>query len=113
MDNKNYIDTEEMQKRVDAAHKEHLDKVWEGVSKKTEQVVKRNQEVQELMGKALQQEIDDEEKKIIAEMEAEKAKAIKAIEDKYGRKSTKLQVAKQKDDDADLREMLRNINSRS
>ena len=112
MTEQKYVDMEGMQKRVDAAHKEHLDKVWEGVNRKSEQVIKRNHEVQVLMGKAIQQEINDKEKELIAEMEAEKARAIKEIEEKHERNNINLQVAKQMDDDADLIEMLRNIKNR-
>ena len=113
MEGKGYIDMDGMQKRVDAAHKEHLDKEWDKVAKKTAGVVIKNQEVRALLGKSLQREIDEEEKKIVTEMEAEKNNAIKEIEEKYRRRSTKLQLARQEDEDADLRAMLRNINSRS
>ncbi|MDP8584466.1 hypothetical protein [Enterococcus lactis] len=108
-----YVDMDGMQERVDAAYKEHLDKVWGKVKADTNEVVETNQEVTALWGKAVQRDIDEEKKKVIADMEAEKARAIKEIEEKYGRKSTKLQVTKQEDEDADLKAMLRNINSRS
>lgn len=107
-----YVDMDGMQERVDAAHKEHLDKVWKKVTDDTEKVAEINREVTALWGKAVQRDIDEEEEKVIAEMEVERAKAIKQIEEKYGRKSTKLQIAQQEDDE-DLKQMLRNINSRS
>lgn len=113
MTDKNYTDTEAMQERVDARHRDHLNKVWEKVKKDSNDITEINQEVTALWGKAIQRDIDKEEREVLAIKEAEKAKAIKEIEDEYGRKSTKLQVAKQEEKDADLREMLRNINRRS
>ncbi|MGL9865807.1 hypothetical protein [Enterococcus faecium] len=94
MTEKKYIDMDGMQKRADAAHKEHLDKVWNEVQRKTEKVRNSNREVQALFGKAIQQEIDEEERNIIKKMEVEKTKAIKQIEDKFGSNCTKTQVAK-------------------
>lgn len=107
-----YIDMDGMQERVDAKHKDHLDSVWDGVMKKTDEVLDDNKKVQALFNKALQQELDEEERNAVKKMNADKEKALKEIEEQYGKKSTKAQVANQKDEDADLREMLRNIKYR-
>lgn len=112
MEEKKYIDMDGMQDRVDAAHKAHLTKISDEIKKQSENVEKRNDEVRALFGKVLQQEVDEEERKVIAEMEAEKTRAINEIEERYGRKSAEMHTAKHKDEDADLKEMLRNLNSR-
>lgn len=113
MKEKKYVDMDGMQERVDKDHQEHLDKEWDKVIGKTEKVIQLNQEAEAIWDKSFQIEVDEEQKRLIAEMEKEKDKAIKEIEDKYKTKGMKNTIAAENDRDADLRAMLKGLNEQA
>lgn len=78
-----------------------------GLKAMNDKRTQQQEEVQSLWNKAMQSEHDNAEKKRAAEIEAEKAKAIKEVEAKYEKQGVKSESTQRKE--AGLRSMLKNF----
>lgn len=80
MEEQKYIDFDEIEERIDQEIHEHNQKIREREEKIAE---KEHQEMSHLMDSMADQLMNDKTEKHDREMKEEKAKAIKAIDDKY------------------------------
>lgn len=107
MTEKNYIDMDGMQARVDEENRKKSEQFHERLRKSNEHREKEQAEINELFDKAMKSEREETEAKRAIEIEKEKAKAIAEVEAKYESIGIQTDYTKKKDDD--LRNMLRNL----
>ncbi|APZ49711.1 hypothetical protein BW721_08585 [Jeotgalibaca sp. PTS2502] len=104
---KKYLDLKGMQDRVDEENHKKASESWEKFNKKMERQKESQKEWNDLIAKAVLSEREENEKKRSIEIEKEKAKAIKEVEDKYERQGLKSEDTKRKEEA--YRSLLRNI----
>jgi len=107
MAERNYIDIEGMQKRVDEKDRKQSEEFRASLQAQTDQTIEEQNKMQELFAKAVQSEHDEAEKKRAAEIEAEKSKAVADVEAKYENKGVISEATKKRDEA--YRKMLKNL----
>lgn len=86
---KDIIDIEAMREQAAKNNQEKTQQFYAGLNKVKEHSEREQAEINALYAKAVQSDQEDAEKRRAIEIEAEKAKATKAIEDRYERRGVK------------------------
>lgn len=96
-----------MEERIAEKNREQTEKFHANLNALSERNKRERAETSALFAKALQSDREEVEKRRAADIEAEKSKAAKEIEDKYERQGMKSEHTKQID--ASLKKMLGNM----
>lgn len=97
MTEKNYLDIAGMQARVDAKDQEQAKQTHDNLQAMTNREKEKRSEISDLFAKAVLSEREEAEKKRAAEIEKEKAQAVKEIEERYEGQGVKSEESKQRD----------------